>query len=108
MRPSNLSNYRHEFGSLSDIRINNDFLALPEETRELVLHLIAAHHGRARPHFSVAEAFDQERSGIESREIADATPQRFARLQRKYGRWGLAYLESLVRASDILASENTQ
>ena len=26
------------------------------------------------------------------------TPRRFAQLQRKYGRWGLAYLESLLRA----------
>ena len=30
--------------------------------------------------------------------------QRFARLQRRYGRWGLAYLESLVRAADYAAS----
>jgi len=32
------------------------------------------------------------------------TPCRFARLQRKYGRWGLAYLESLLRAADWAAS----
>ena len=45
---------------------------------------------------------------IRGKEItADAllTPRRFARLQRKYGRWGLAYLESLVRAADYAASE---
>jgi hypothetical protein len=33
-------------------------------------------------------------------------PRRFARLQRKYGRWGLAYLESLPRAADWAASAN--
>jgi len=32
--------------------------------------------------------------------------QFFARLQRKYGRWGLAYLESLLRAADYAASAN--
>lgn len=32
--------------------------------------------------------------------------QRFAALQRQYGRWGLAYLESLVRAADYAASAN--
>jgi len=29
-------------------------------------------------------------------------------LQRRYGRWGLAYLESLVRAADISASQNIE
>jgi len=37
-------------------------------------------------------------------EQALETPRRFARLQRKYGRWGLAYLESLLRAADWAAS----
>ncbi len=36
--------------------------------------------------------------------IASEVPRRFARLQRKYGRWGLAYLESLLRAADYAAS----
>ena len=30
--------------------------------------------------------------------------RRFVRLQRRFGRWGLAYLESLVRAADYKAS----
>ena len=37
-------------------------------------------------------------------DIAAAVAQRFARLQRRYGRWGLAYLESLLRAADYAAS----
>ena len=37
--------------------------------------------------------------------LAREVPRRFGRLQRKYGRWGLAYLESLVRAADIMASQ---
>jgi CRISPR-associated endonuclease/helicase Cas3 len=36
--------------------------------------------------------------------MAAEVPRRFARLQRKYGRWGLAYLESLLRAADYAAS----
>jgi len=36
--------------------------------------------------------------------LAREVPVRFARLERKYGRWGLAYLESLVRAADAIAS----
>jgi hypothetical protein len=35
--------------------------------------------------------------------IAGNVPRRFARLQRKHGRWRLAYLESLLRAADYAA-----
>jgi CRISPR-associated endonuclease/helicase Cas3 len=74
--------------------------------KDLVLHLIASHHGRARPHFPPDEAFDPERSTSDAETLAIETPRRFARLQRKYGRWGLAYLESLLRAADWAASAN--
>ena len=37
-------------------------------------------------------------------EVSTEVPRRFARLQRKYGRWGLAYLESILRAADWSAS----
>jgi CRISPR-associated endonuclease/helicase Cas3 len=96
--------YRHEFGSLIDIRSAQDFVALGADERELVLHLIATHHGRARPHFPQDEAFDHEHPVNAAAEIACEVPRRYARLQRKYGRWGLAYLESLLRAADWAAS----
>jgi CRISPR-associated endonuclease/helicase Cas3 len=105
-----LEGYRHEFGSLLDIANPErnekfaEFDALDGEQKELVLHLIAAHHGRGRPHFPADEAFDPEPNGRDANEVARAVPQRFARLQRKYGRWGLAYLESLLRAADYAAS----
>jgi len=98
--------YRHEFGSLLDVESEQDFRSLSAEMRELVLHLIATHHGRARPHFATVEAFDPERPPADVEAIATLVPQRFARLQRKYGRWGLAYLESLLRAADWAASAN--
>lgn len=98
--------YRHEFGSLLDTEQVEAFKALSEDLRVFVLHLIAAHHGRGRPHFPADEAFDPEPNGRDPDKVARETPQRFARLQRKYGRWGLAYLESLLRAADYAASAN--
>lgn len=100
-----LSNYRHEFGSLLDAAAKAQFEKLPEQDQDLVLHLIAAHHGRARPHYPAAEAYDPERPAAAAAAAARQVPWLFARLQRRYGRWGLAYLESLVRAADYLASE---
>ncbi len=93
--------YRHEFGSLLDVDQE-----VKGEHRELILHLIAAHHGRARPHFPPDEAFDPERPQQLADDMAVSVPRRFAQLQRTYGRWGLAYLESLLRAADWAASAN--
>lgn len=105
MRPIDITCYRHEFGSLLDVSNHPEFLDLTMEVKDIVLHLIAAHHGRARPHFPVHEAFDLDRPEKAAAGIVCEVPRRFARLQRKYGRWGLAFLESLVRAADIMASQ---
>jgi CRISPR-associated endonuclease/helicase Cas3 len=97
--------YRHEFGSLLDVQLDQAFKNLNLEQQEIVLHLIAVHHGYGRPHFPVELAFDPEPPpGSDSAAVTIAVPQRFARLQRKFGRWGLAYLESLLRAADYAAS----
>jgi CRISPR-associated endonuclease/helicase Cas3 len=98
--------YRHEFGSLLEVRSESDFQSLSHDQQELVMHLIAVHHGRGRPHFPQDEVFDPRFSLAEGHLVAEETIQRFARLQRKYGRWGLAYLESLLRAADWEASAN--
>lgn len=95
--------YRHEFGSLVEAEANNAFDAHPH--RDLILHLIAAHHGYARPHFP-AEAFDRSQPTAMNRKIAQEVMQRFTRLQYKYGWWQLAYLEALVKAADALASRD--
>lgn len=102
-----LTRYRHEFGSLLDVAQDAEFTALSDPSRDLVLHLIAAHHGRARPHFPPEESFDPDHPSADAGRVAQEVPRRFARLQRRYGRWGLAYLESLVRAADALASQRT-
>ncbi len=104
-RPPVNRHYRHEFGSLSDVQEMSDFQSLSEGSKDLALHLIAAHHGRARPHFPADEAFDPERNQQTTDDLAAHCPIRFGRLQRKYGRWQLAWLESLVRAADYLASQ---
>lgn len=97
--------YRHEFGSLNELPSATE-LGITDDERELVMHLIAAHHGRARPHFPADEVFDPHQSDDASNALASAVAQRFGRLQRRYGRWGLAYLESLLRAADWSASAN--
>jgi CRISPR-associated endonuclease/helicase Cas3 len=72
----------------------------------LALHMVAAHHGRARPHFPDEEAFDPKYPEAVAESAADEVAARFVRLQKRYGRWGLAYLESLLRAVDVRASQD--
>jgi len=98
--------YRHEFGSVTEASARIEFSVLSDLERDIVLHLVAAHHGRARPHFPGDEIFDPHPDNTPKRSAALATeiPRRFARLQRHFGRWGLAWLESLLRAADYAAS----
>ncbi len=102
------STYRHEFGSMLDIQTLPAFKALSDDSRELVLHLISAHHGRARPHFTPDECLDDNHCGESASQQPLEVLRRFARLQRKYGRWGLAYFESLVRTADWAASAKAE
>jgi CRISPR-associated endonuclease/helicase Cas3 len=99
-------NFRHEFASLLDLQKEQEFLGLTHDMQELVLHLVAVHHGYGRPHFPADKAYDPEATDEMNSTVAGHVPQRFARLQRQYGRWGLAYLESLLRAADWDASAN--
>ena len=89
-----LEGYRHEFGSLL-VAERSD---LPDSTRDLILHLIAAHHGNARPLISSAGCEEGPPSLLESR--AGDAALRFARLQKQYGPWGLAWREAILRAAD--------
>ena len=96
--PRLLEGYRHEFGSL----LKAEGLHLPNGIRDLVLHLIAAHHGNARPTLSPKGCEDGPPFVLESR--AGDAALRFARLQKRYGPWGLAWREALLRAADQSAS----
>lgn len=100
-----LGGYRHEFGSVIDIVCGDEFgSGLSEREQELALHLVATHHGRARPAFPYEERYDPERPAGQAADAAREAVVRYGRLQQRYGRWGLAFLESIVRAADALAS----
>lgn len=101
-----LDGYRHEFGSLAWVQKEESFVALPEDLRDLVLHLVAAHHGQARPVISTKSCEDAPPSLLQER--ARHVALRFARLQKRWGPWGLAWLESLLRAADQQASRDNE
>ena len=103
-RPGVLAGYRHEFGSLAHIERNDAFGALPDDLKDLVLHLVAAHHGRARPVIETAGCADGPPSQLTAR--ARDVALRFAQLQKRFGPWGLAWLEATLRAADAQASRD--
>ncbi len=96
-----LDGYRHELGSLPRTERHERFQALAPHLRDLALHLVAAHHGNARPLLRTDGAEEPPvLLTTRAREIA----LRFARLEKAWGPWGLAWWESLLRAADQEAS----
>ena len=86
----------------------------PEIDCDLLLHLAASHHGWCRPFAPVVidDAPVSVRYGewwsTSAHGLADCgsgVTERFWRLTRRYGWWGLAYLEMLVRLTDHRISE---
>ena len=97
VRPRNprlLAGFRHELHSL--------VLAQKETTCDPVLHLIGSHHGRGRPHWE-ARAYDPV-DPTASETAALEAARRFGLLQLEFGHWGLAYLETVFKAIDAMAS----
>jgi len=106
MDASILRGYRHEFGSLLDLKKERDDLSrrvMAHPERDLILHLIATHHGRARPHFKTGD-YDPESTLDQCEDEALLVMQRFASLQRRFGYWRLAWLEALLKTADVIAS----
>ena len=95
-----LEGYRHEFGSL----LKAERSTLPTETQDLILHLIAAHHGYARPLITTSGCEDGPPTLLEAK--AGDAALRFAQLQKRYGIWGLAWREAILRAADQRASRD--
>lgn len=89
-------------------------IADPDIDTDLVVHLVASHHGHARPFAgSVVDTGEPKPvtwtdDGVDVVAAAFAEdlsqPARFARLQRRYGPWGLALLETIVRLADMSCS----
>jgi CRISPR-associated endonuclease/helicase Cas3 len=112
-------NARHEFGSVA---IAESCLSWPKEAdRDLVLYLIGTHHGYGRalapfwseePGFEVQARVNGETVTVKDVDrianIASGWVDRFWRLQRKYGWWGLAYLEAILRRADCVRSREEQ
>jgi CRISPR-associated endonuclease/helicase Cas3 len=101
-----LAGYRHEFGSLFHVERDNEFGTLPDELKDLVRHLVVAHHGRARPVIETDSCEEGPPSLLAAR--ARDVALRFARLQKRFGPWGLAWLEAMVRAADQQASRQLE
>lgn len=96
-----LEGYRHELGSLPHAEAHPRVSSLEASLRELCLHVIAAHHGGARPVLRTSGAPEPPiRLEARAREIA----LRFASLSERWGPWGLAWWEALLRAADQRAS----
>ena len=83
---------------------------------QLLIHLIAAHHGWGRPLHNPdgddpqGEPMTVELGGDTITVTPDGSidwdsPHRFAVLNRRYGWWGLALLEACVRLADMSCSE---
>ena len=109
---------RHE---LLSVRMAESAPALlPDDPamRDLVLHLVASHHGHCRPFAPVVIDEDDTvsqfelnghrlrwRGATKLERLDSGVADRYWRLVRRYGWWGLAWLEGLLRLADWRRSE---
>jgi CRISPR-associated endonuclease/helicase Cas3 len=123
--------FRHE---MLAVQLAEQWTGIAElaEHRDLALHLIAAHHGHARPFAPVVldpeppdvqltaparlggtdTSDDNQRLAITADQRQQCPPhrldsgiaERFWRLTRRFGWWGLAYIEAVLRLADQQAS----
>jgi len=111
---------RHELASVALVQ-HDERLRAEANDWDLVLHLVASHHGYARPFVPVADdphppdlmaclaGRTVTAAGAHGLERLDSgVPQRFWRCVRRYGWFGLAWLESILRLADHRASEEAQ
>ena len=112
-------NARHEAASVMAASISG--LLSEANDPDLVLHLIGTHHGFGRPFFPVwredpditvhveAEGKSFETcSGQTLARIDSGWVDRFGLLNRRYGYWGLAYLEAILRRADCVQSRKEE
>jgi CRISPR-associated endonuclease/helicase Cas3 len=108
--------FRHEMLSVQIVE-QSDLREKAGECIDFLLHLIASHHGYARPfapvvidtecpEVNVAEVTltSKQRQACPPHRIDSGIAERFWDLTRRYGWWGLAYLETVLRLADQQAS----
>lgn len=111
---------RHELLSVRMAENASDQLPKDRNLRDLVLHLVASHHGRCRPFAPVVDDDDHPEAKFEElpgydtcwaggplglERFDSGISERYWRLTRQYGWWGLAWLEALLRLADWRRSE---
>ena len=112
---------RHELLSVRLAESAPTLLPEQNELRDLALHLIASHHGHCRPFAPVV--FDEQPASVEFElcgqrmqwcgptgleRLDSGVAERYWRLVRRYGWWGLAWLEALLRLADWRRSEREE
>ena len=108
---------RHELVSLAMLERTAGALDAAHDP-DLVLHLVASHHGWCRPFAPALDypdglevALDVEGLTLRATtrhaagRLDSGVSDRFWALTRRYGWWGLAWLEAMVRLADHRASE---
>ncbi|MBC7230275.1 MAG: type I-U CRISPR-associated helicase/endonuclease Cas3 [Actinobacteria bacterium] len=108
---------RHEAQSVALLEARKDILKGLQDG-DLALHLIASHHGYSRPFLPV---FSESEPAVLKFEfngkvfwgssdhrlfsLNRGIAERYWKLVRRYGWWGLAYLEAVLRLADHRSSE---
>jgi CRISPR-associated endonuclease/helicase Cas3 len=117
--------FRHEMLSVQMAESSLGVTALPTRPalRILTLHLVATHHGYARPFAPLLDDDDPpsvilpmnnktitvtgaERLEHPAHALDSGFVQRFWQMNRHYGWWGIALLEAILRLADQTASAN--
>ena len=109
---------RHELLSVRLAESAQTLLPHDTDLRDLVLHMIASHHGHCRPFAPVVYdemyvnseyGWDGERmqwcGPTDLERLDSGVADRYWSLVRRYGWWGLAWLEALLRLADWRRSE---
>ena len=112
---------RHEALSERLVRrwLERNYEQIDLSLADLLLHLVISHHGSGRPLVPPVDDHTTDRvtgniDGCTVDASADLStidwtqPARFARLNDRYGPWGLALLEAIVRRADHTVSAGSR
>jgi CRISPR-associated endonuclease/helicase Cas3 len=119
--------FRHELLSVQLAEVRDDVSVPPASPnlRALTLYLIATHHGYARPFAPVVKddappdvslslndkaivVSSATRINYPAHALHSGLVERFWQMNRHYGWWGVALLETVLRLADQQASETTR